>query len=97
MNGTHILKAAPMMGAIFARAQIFGGEHALHHQKVGGPVAERDHPAEPEHDAGPVDAHRIVAERAERAPHMRVVLRRESCAWMRRDHAAPAAGFDQGR
>ena len=24
-------------------AQILGGEHALHHQEVGGPVAEGDH------------------------------------------------------
>ena len=34
----HHFERGPDDGREFGRAQIFGGEHALHHQKVGGPV-----------------------------------------------------------
>ena len=55
------------------RPQVLGREHPLNDQEVGRPVAERDHPAQAEDDARPVDAHRVVLERAERAPDVGVV------------------------
>ncbi len=72
MKGTAILKAAPMMGAMLRGAQVFGGEHALDDEEIGGPVAEADDAAEAEDDAGPVDAHGIVVEVAEGAPQVHV-------------------------
>ena len=65
-------------GRQFRGAQILGGDDALHHQEVGGPVAHGNHRAQSEHDADPVDAHRVVAERAQRAPGVRVIPLRES-------------------
>ena len=95
MKGTHILKAAPMIGAILADAQILGGEHALHDQEIGGPVAERNNAAEAEDDARPVDAHGIVAESSPACSRRGCNRPGRSCAVMRATMLAPAAGFDQ--
>ena len=40
-------------------AQVVRRQHALHHQEVRGPVAEADHEAQAEDDAGPVHAHGV--------------------------------------
>jgi len=39
MNGTIILNPAPMNGRQLRAAHVFRSQDALHHQKVGGPVA----------------------------------------------------------
>jgi hypothetical protein len=59
MNGTAILKNEPMIGSHARGAQVVRCQHALHDQKIRGPVAEADHEAQAEDDAGPVHAHGI--------------------------------------
>ena len=44
----------------FRGAQILGGQHPLHDEKVGRPVAHGQDRAEAENDAGPVHAHGVV-------------------------------------
>jgi len=46
MKGPH-LEAGADDGRHFRRAEILGRKNTLDHQEVRGPVAERDHPAEP--------------------------------------------------
>jgi len=42
MNGTAILKAAPITGAIFAARRLCALKYSLHHQKVRRPISEAD-------------------------------------------------------
>ena len=62
MNGTAILKNAPMIGAMLAERRSVADKHALHDQEVRGPVTEADHEAQAEDNARPVDAHGVVCE-----------------------------------
>ena len=63
-------------------AEVVGAEDALDDEEVGGPVAEADDGAQAEDDAGPVDAHGVVFEVAERGPEMGVVGCCRRCAAM---------------
>src|ERR1017187_4947183 len=78
----------------FRRAQVLGGDDALHNQEVGGPVAHGDKDTQPEYDPNPVDAHGVIGKGAHGSPHMGEVLRRE-VAVDASHHAVPTAGFDQ--
>jgi hypothetical protein len=73
-------------------AQVFGGHGALHDEKVCGPVSARDGAAEAEDDSGPVHAHGVAGESAERAPEMDVVVAVHLLEDARFE-AAPAADF----
>ena len=75
-------------------AQVVGAEHALDDEEVGGPVAEADDEAEAEDDAGPVHAHGVVLEVAERGPHVGVVAVADVDGDLRLE-VGPAAGFDE--
>src|SRR5580698_8765365 len=70
------------------------GEHALHNEEVSSPVTEADDEAEAEDNAGPVNAHRIVVEVAEGAPHMNVIAAPQICENLLAK-ITPATDFDQ--
>src|SRR6185437_367082 len=89
------LEAGADDGRELGRAQVAGGEQALDDQEVGGPVTERNHEAEAEDDAGPVDAHGVVAERAQGAPEMGVGT--AGIVGYARVELAPAPDFDQAQ
>ena len=74
-------------------SQIPGGEHALHYEEIGSPIAERDDEPKPQHDADPVDAHRVCGKGMKPLPEMRVVLTGPALGYAP-DHAVPAAGFN---
>ena len=95
MNGTTILNAAPMMGAILAERRSFAADDALHHQEIGGPVADRNHRAQAEDDAGPVDAHGVVLEVSRGCSTGGCNPAPGKLCVDARHHAAPSAGFDQ--
>ena len=63
-------------GGHFRTANILSGENALHDKKIRRPVAHGDNRSQPEHNADPVDSHRVVCEGTQAGPHVNVLIRR---------------------
>src|SRR5467141_1603113 len=80
-------------GGHLCGTKILGGENALDDQEIRGPIAEGNDKAKTEDDAGPVDAHGIFFEGAQRGPEMRIF--RGSVARDLEAQIAPASRFDQ--
>ncbi len=74
MNGTAILKADPMIGAILALRRSFAASTRCTTRKSVVQYPNEMTNPKPEHDAEPVHAHRIRTEMTEAAPHVRIVL-----------------------
>ena len=60
------------------RAQVVRRENALDDEEVRGPIAEADHEAEAEDNAGPVHAHGVGCEVAGIAPEVEVAVRTDA-------------------